>query len=118
MVSNRRWELVFCAVAGISSFGPALVGQRTAWQVPVAGAVEYQRQGQAKASATCTSKQAAKTAPLQEALPARYLRQLPPAPLLCQGELRSDRRALDGAVADLRDILRAVSFDLSWQSAS
>ncbi len=118
MQRSTRLALGFLVVAGVGAVvGPAN-GQQVAWQVPVAGAVEYQRSGRVKASAVCTSKQAASVAALASALPARYLRQLPPAPFLCEGELRRDRRALEVAVADLRDALRAIAFDLSSGSSS
>ncbi len=108
-------------VLWFSAFGGSLLAQRATWRIPAAGAVEYQRKGSARASAVCSSKQAAKRAVLDSSVPARYLHQLPPAPFLCQGELRADQRALHrspGMVADLRDVLRALAFDLSGQSVS
>lgn len=93
-------------------------GQRSAWRVPPAGAVEYERSGRATASAACASKSRARRAAVPEPLPARYLRRLPPAPLVCAGELRGDRRALQAPVADLRDVLRFVACDLSGGSGT
>ena len=116
MVRTTRLAMGFLVAVGIASLIRPASSQQLRWQVPLAGAVEYQRSGRAQASATCTSKSAAKVAALALALPARYLRQLPPAPFLCEGELRRDRRALSAAVADLRDVLRAMAFDLSSQS--
>ncbi len=68
------------------------------------------------ASVVCTSARLAKVAEVGSALPARYLHKLPPAPFLCQGELRQDHRALEVAVADLRDVLRFLAFDVSSSS--
>lgn len=96
--------------------GRPLRCQQVAWRVPTAGAVEYRRTGQAMASVVCKSRRLAKVAEVGSALPARYLQKLPPAPFLCQGELREDRRSLDVAVADLRDVLRFLAFDLSSTS--
>lgn len=120
MQSLRMRGLLF-GVLWFGSLGGALVAQRTTWRIPAAGAVEYQRVAAAKASAVCSSQQVAKSAPLSSSMPARYLHQLPPAPVLCQGELRADQRAVHrtpGMVADLRDVLRALAFDLSGQSVS
>ncbi|MFT7534947.1 MAG: hypothetical protein ACI85K_000898 [Hyphomicrobiaceae bacterium] len=118
MVRSTRLALGFLVAVGLGSLARLASSQQLEWQVPLAGAVEFQRSGRAKASAKCPSKQAAKVAELTSALPARYLRQLPPAPFLCEGELRRDQRALAAAVADLRDVLRAMAFDLSSRSGS
>lgn len=118
MVRTTRLAMGFLVAVGIASLIRPASSQQLRWRVPLAGAVEYQRSGLSQASATCTSKSAAKVAGLALALPARYLRQLPPAPFLCEGELRRDRRALSAAVADLRDVLRAMAFDLSSQSGA
>ncbi|MFT4514191.1 MAG: hypothetical protein ACI91B_002899 [Planctomycetota bacterium] len=118
MVRTTRLALGLLVAVGIGSLVRPVCSQQSTWQVPPAGAVEYQRSGRGKASAICTSKSLAKVAALASALPARYLRQLPPAPFLCEGELRRDRRALAVAVADLRDVLRAMAFDLSSKSGA
>lgn len=91
--------------------------QGPGWSVPRAGAVEYHRIERAQASVACRSRSLARAAPLSEAIPRRYLPRTPPAPVLCAGELRGDGRALKAPVGDLRDLLRAVAFDLSSRAA-
>ena len=44
--------------------------------------------------------------------PERYFMRVVPAPWLCHGELGKDGRTVQGPVRDLRDVLRAVAFDL------
>lgn len=101
----------------LAMMGADVGAQAMAWRVPRAGAVEYRRTERARASVVCRSRILAQRAPLDAPLPARYLPRTPPAPVLCEGELRSDRRGIEGAVCDLRDVLRAVAFDLSGRSA-
>jgi hypothetical protein len=95
----------------------AVPAQAAAWTVPEHGAVEYRRTARAAASVACRSKALADKAPLDAKLPARYLPRMPPAPVLCAGELRDDRRGVAGQVCDLRDVLRAVAFELGPRSA-
>ncbi|MCB9880081.1 MAG: hypothetical protein H6835_21010, partial [Planctomycetes bacterium] len=45
-----------------------------------------------------------------------WVSRLAPAPNLCQGELRTDRRAPEGQVHDVRDVLRHLAFDLGSRS--
>lgn len=118
-MERAAWLAIrFLVVVGIASLIRPVPSQQLRWQVPSAGSVEYQRSGRARASVACSSKSAAKVAALASPLPARYLRRLPPAPFLCEGELRRDRRALSAAVADLRDVLRTMAFDLSSQAVT
>lgn len=96
--------------------GGEVLGQEIVWRIPLAGAVEYERQGSARASDLCANRRAARRVVAESPMPSRYLHRLPPAPFVCQGELRDDQRALHrlpGMVADLRDAVRAVAFDLS-----
>jgi hypothetical protein len=83
-----------------------------AWRIPPLGAVEYSRTGEHKASDAVKSAAAAKQAPLAGKWPDRYLPRLPPAPWVCQGELRVDQKAIAGPVRDLRDAMRVVACDL------
>jgi hypothetical protein len=82
------------------------------WRVPPLGAAEYRRADAAHASEGLRSAALAKAAPTNARLPDRYLHRLPPAPWVCQGELRPDQRALTGPVRDLRDVLRAIAVDI------
>jgi len=93
------------------------VAQAVAWRVPDGGAAEYRRSWRARASAACRSRALAQRAALEAELPAKFLPRRPPAPVLCAGELQADLRALLAPVGDLRDVLRAVAFDLSGRSA-
>ncbi|MCK5940975.1 MAG: hypothetical protein KAI24_03315 [Planctomycetes bacterium] len=104
------WLLQVVTVAG------GLRAQALAWQIPPCGSVEFRRTERARASAPCRSAAAAHRADLDAAMPAKYLPRLAPAPVLCEGELDRDHRALEVAVGDLRDVLRAVAFDLSGRS--
>lgn len=95
----------------------ATVAQDLTWRIPVLGAVEYRRDDEATASEPMRTAAAAKAAPCAARLPDRYLHRLAPAPWVCQGELRSDQKALVGPVRDLRDVLRAIACDLASRSA-
>ena len=92
------------------------LGPGVCWQVPDGGAVEYRRAWRARATKPCRSRAHARGAPLEADAPPKFLPRRAPAPVLCEGELRPDRRALRGPVGDLRDVLRAVAFDLSGRS--
>ena len=82
------------------------------WRLPPAGAIEYRRTVDVGGSAVSTSAAAARRAALDARLPERYFPAVVPAPWLCAGELTADRRRLTGPVRDLRDVLRALAFDL------
>lgn len=88
-----------------------------AWRIPPLGAVEFRREWRGAASEVTRSAHAARSAAANGKLPDRYLHRLPPAPWLCQGELRADQKALTGPVRDLRDALRAIGCDLANRSA-
>ena len=94
-----------------------LLAQETVWRIPLRGAVEYRRTWQAAAGPLGKSAGDAKSAAPTGKVPERYLPRLPPAPFLCQGELREDQLAIGDPVRDLRDVLRAVAFDLSGRAA-
>lgn len=94
-----------------------LAAQAFAWRLPPLGAAEYRRTETAAASAPQKTASAAKDAPTQRASADRCLPRLPPAPFVCQGELRADQKALATPVRDLRDVLRAIACDVSTTSA-
>ena len=113
--SRAAWIGGVVWMAGLGAATARSQGVR--WSVPVAGAVEYSRIERARASAPCRGRALARAAPLTAAIPQRYASRRSPAPVLCAGELRADGRALDAPVGDLRDLLRAVAFDLSSRAA-
>ena len=92
---------------------PTAMAQDGAWRIPPLGAVEYRREGLAKASEPARTAALAKQAPAVSKLPDRYLPRLAPAPWLCQAELRADQKAITGPVRDLRDVLRALACDVA-----
>lgn len=98
--------------AGLPLFVADVAGQQ--WQLPECGAAEYRRETAAAVSAVHRSARAARDAELLGAArcPERLVPGIAPAPFLCEGELDRDRRAIEGPVRDLRDVLRAVAFDL------
>lgn len=81
------------------------------WQLPDRGAAEYQRTTSAK-TVTAPTRPAATVAEAKADVPVTFLPRLLPAPWLCQGELAADQRAVGDEPRDLRDVLRAVGFDL------
>ncbi len=87
-------------------------GQQVAWQVPALGAVEYRRVDSAR-SGIAESAATARTLVPREDVPERYLPHLAPTPWLCQSELDDDQRRVTSPVRDLRDLIRAVAFDLA-----
>lgn len=91
--------------------------QTAVWRLPPLGAAEYSRTTAASSSLTLRSAAAARTATTDQRAPERYVPRLAPAPWVCQGELRSDQRALAAPVRDLRDLLRALACDLASQGA-
>ena len=117
LVGMRKLWRVALALAGALA-GTEVPAQSMVWRVPPAGAVEYRRSWKARASTVCRSAPAARRAVLGEAAPLAWLPRRPPAAWLCAGELRADRRGLRGQVGDLRDVLRAIAFDLSGRSAN
>lgn len=106
--------LLLAAVLGSATSARA---QQLAWRLPPLGAVEYRREWRALGSESLRSAEAARAAPAKGRPPDRYLHRLAPAPWLCQGELQPDQRSVQGPVRDLRDLLRAVAFDLGSRSA-
>lgn len=107
--------VVVMSVVASTRFASA---QEGAWRLPALGAVEYQREWHGKASDAVRNATLAKTAPLTERVPDRYLHRLAPAPWICQGELRPDQKALAGPVHDLRDVLRALAADFGSRSSA
>lgn len=112
MTSWRRW-----AWSAACSLGAGLPAQALAWRLPPLGAVEYRRTESVAASAPQKSAAAAKGAATQPVPVDRCLPRLPPAPFVCDGELRADHKALATPVRDLRDVLRAIACDVSTTSS-
>ncbi len=104
-------------VLGSVLAGTPVPGQEWAWRVPPLGAVAFRREHDAAASEPQRTAAAAKVARPTAKPPDRYLPRLPPAPWVCQGELRADQRALAGPVRDLRDALRAIACDVAARSS-
>lgn len=90
------------------------VAQEPAWKLPPRGAAEYSRTYAAR-TATGNSKAAAEKAEFKGALPQGLVPHLPTASWLCQGELDAEQRAVGDPPRDLRDVLRAVAFDLRFE---
>src|SRR5690606_11372551 len=100
--------LVWPAFAFVAATATA---QELAWRLPPLGAAEYRREWRASASEPMRSAAAAKGAAATAKPPDRYLHRLAPAPWICEGELRPDRKAVAGRVRDQRDVLRALAAD-------
>ncbi len=94
-----------------------LSAQELAWRLPPLGAAEFRRDWHASASEAGHTAAAARALPATGKLPEKYLHRLAPAPWLCQGELRPDQRASGDPVRDLRDLMRAIAFDLGNRSS-
>lgn len=106
-------KLMFCV-----SLSPlSLCGQQIAWKVPARGAVEFSREGSAR-TGTAADDAAAMALQPTTAAPDKLLARLPPAPWLCQGELRQDQQAIAAPPRDLRDVIRSVATDLAARSGS
>jgi hypothetical protein len=108
------------AATGTLLFGSLLAQQQqqqqqAKWQLPIRGAAEYRRTATAR---SCVAESPAKALSLAvtNAVPERYLPKVPPAALLCQGELDREQLAIADAPRDLRDVMRAVAFDLHGRS--
>lgn len=86
--------------------------QAWAWRLPPLGAAEYRREWSGKVGDPAPTPAAARAAPLAAKDVDRFVQRVPPAPWLCQGELAADQRAVTGPVRDLRDVARAIAFDL------
>lgn len=89
----------------------APVVAQDAWKLPPRGAALYERT-QRLASDTAASAEEAKRLEPEKEPPDGLLQHLPPSPWLCQGELTADQRAVGDEPRDLRDVIRAVAFDL------
>ncbi|HEX6811746.1 MAG TPA: hypothetical protein VF384_09000 [Planctomycetota bacterium] len=94
-----------------------LPSQELQWRLPPLGAAEFRREWKASASDVARTQAAARALPAVRKAPDRYLHRIAPAPWLCQSELRPDQRAIGDAVRDLRDVLRALAFDLGSRGA-
>ena len=115
MATTSPFDALLRSLAALLLGTAAATGQDT-WQVPPLGAVEYRREGKHQASDAMKSAAAAKQAPLTGKWPDRYLPRLPPAPWVCQGELRADQKCIQGPVRDLREAMRVVACDLGSRS--
>lgn len=108
---NRRMRrLVLSCVLAFPVLAQDAAASLT-WQLPARGAAEYQRTTSAK-TVTAPTRPAATVAEAKADVPVTFLPRLLPAPWLCQGELAADQRAVGDEPRDLRDVLRAVGFDL------
>ena len=102
-----------CLLATIAA-APA---QEMIWRLPPLGAAEYRREWRAAASEPARTAAAARALPANGKVPERYLHRLPPAPWVCQGEVRADQSGIGGAVRDLRDLMRSVACELGGRTA-
>ncbi|MBL9075946.1 MAG: hypothetical protein JNL08_00500 [Planctomycetes bacterium] len=91
-----------------------LAAQDPAWRLPARGAAEYRRT-RTEATVTAASKRAVLAAAAGESVPEHLLPRLVMPAWLCQGELAADQRAVGDEPRDLRDLVRAVAFDLRLQ---
>ncbi len=94
-----------------------LCAQDRAWRLPERGAAEYRRTGDAK-YATADSLAAAQKADAKDEVPTGLLPHLVQASWLCQGELAADQLSVGDEPRDLRDLVRAVAFDLRLGGAA
>jgi len=94
----------------------APIAAQDVWKLPLRGAVLYERTQQLASDTAASADEAAKLEPKKEP-PEGMLQHLPPSPWLCQGELTADHRAVGDEPRDLRDVLRAVAFDLRLDGA-
>ncbi|MBZ0150346.1 MAG: hypothetical protein K8J09_02355 [Planctomycetes bacterium] len=88
-----------------------LAAQGPTWKLPPRGAAEYARTFVAQ-SATANSRAGLDKVKAEAKVPDGLLPRLQPAAWLCQGELDAEQRAVGDPPRDLRDVLRAVAFDL------
>ncbi len=102
---------LFAGVAAALLLPMAMPAQEPIWKLPLRGAAEYERTYSAK-SGVADSLAAAKQLEVKDAPPVGLLPHLVPTPWLCQGELTADQRAVADEARDLRDVLRALAFDL------
>ncbi|HEX5051473.1 MAG TPA: hypothetical protein VFZ65_06845 [Planctomycetota bacterium] len=112
MAKHFEWALCGWFLAALP-----LPAQELTWRLPPLGAVEYRRDWSAAASEVARSAAAARALPASARMPDKYVHRLAPAPWLCQGELSADQRSVIDPVQDLRDVMRAVAFDVSRSSA-
>lgn len=87
-----------------------------AWRIPPAGAVTYKRTLKS-GSAVAADRRGAESIDPKERVPDAYLPTLWPPAMVCAGELAPDGKALADRPADLRDVLRAIAFDLGARKA-
>jgi hypothetical protein len=86
------------------------------WKLPPSGAAEFRRT-HTLSSDVADSKAAAELLTPKGQPPDGLLLHLVPSPWLCQGELTADQRAVGDEPRDLRDVIRAVAFDLRLDGA-
>ena len=106
---GRTHSILWLLLVGTVAPAPA---QELLWRLPRRGAAEYRRTWHAMAGPVGRTAGEVRAAPANGKLPERYLPRLAPAPWLCQGELRDDGKAIGDPVRDLRDVARALAFDL------
>jgi hypothetical protein len=98
----------------LAAFAPA---QDVAWRLPPRGAVEYRRVLSEHVT-TADSRADVAKAEARDDVPSTLLPDLAMPPWLCEGELAADRLALGDEPRDLRDVVRAVAFDLRLRGAA
>jgi hypothetical protein len=96
---------------------PLALAQELRWRLPPLGAAEYERTIRAHGAVAETAVAARALVP-RDRVPERLLSPLLPAPWLCQRELDADQQRIADPVRDLRDVVRAVAFDLGALRAS
>lgn len=108
------WHLPWLLTAALAAaVTPASTeAQEPSWRLPERGAAEYRRTWNATAGPVVKTAAAARAADPTDKPPDKYLPRLPPAPFLCQGELRPDHQGIGDPVRDPRDLLRAVACEL------
>lgn len=102
----RSLPICLALLAAVSA-----AAQDAAWRLPARGAAEYRRELK-EGSVVVAAKRAALEAEAKDEVPSEILPRLVMPPWLCQGELTDDQRAVGDEPRDLRDLLRAVAFDL------
>lgn len=94
-----------------------VAAQDAVWRLPVRGAAEYRRE-LTEGSDTAASRDAAQQLAATGKVGKGLLPELVMPAWLCHGELTADQRAVGDEPRDLRDLMRAVAFDLTLRGAS
>jgi hypothetical protein len=108
---SRCHVILLAATVAVAVASP-LRAQDARWQLPPAGAAEYRRTLDVVSGVADTAAAAA-ALDCKDRSPAGLLPHLVPSPWLCEGELDAAKSAIGDAPRDLRDVVRAVAFDLA-----